>query len=260
MGFAATHGAVRVPPTQKMGHRTAGEALQHKVSKLGVPPLPLLQELVGLASFCTDHLDDFVEDSVKLLLLVAMFMLFKHFLRRMKAGGWLMHAGLAGLGVVILFPAVDHVADLAGDQTQGIQNWIRLMLGHQPKHPQKEFTPADVPWVVQIADDYIEDGFKFVCISSHAWTAQLLSDALLPTLSSISGISDALANMIGTVVSIGGPASQYAACNEYGDQLGDVVQRWLNKLIKKEAKLERKALKKGKPVPAKSWWLGAWLG
>lgn len=240
------------------------DKLQRKVFKLGVPPLPLLQELTGLVSFCTDHLDDFVEDTVKILLLITAFHLIQYLLRRVTAvnDGWLTHAAVAGICVIALFPTIDHVSDLAGDQTQGVQNWLRItMFGYRAKPVSYEKATPEVPWLVRVSDDYVEDTFKFACVGSHIWVSRLLSDALIPAMFAASerGVAmPILARTVDTIVSVGGPASQYTACNLYGDELGDVVQRWLHKLIKKEKKVQKKNLKRGKPVQPNGWWSKLW--
>ena len=121
----------------------------------------------------------------------------------------------------------------------GPQNVVRDFLGLPLKVVSREVTPADVPFIVEVTDDYVEDVFKFCCVGSHAWVAYILSTVIVPSLHATGGVPLHLAKMVGTIVSVSGPTSQYAACDKYGDRLGDLVQQWMAKVVREDQRINR---------------------
>ena len=214
-----------------MGRRM-GE-LQYRISKLGTPPLPLLQEINNLMTFLADSLDDFVEDCVKVALVVLTFKLSCYILTRFhSAPRQRRDIILALILTFLMFPLCDYIGDSAGDRMHEAQNFFRTQLGLRPKIFHEEITPPDVPYVVQISDDYVEDTFKALCVGSHAALGVLLGQALVPAVASFAAPT-LLAQSAGIIVAIGGPVAQYKSCDTYGDRLGDTVQRWLAKQLRR---------------------------
>ena len=71
-------------------------AMNATVSSLGAPPLPLVLDLAALTCFCTESLDDAVEDAVKLCVLSTAGWLVWRLLRRTRCGTRAARAGAGG--------------------------------------------------------------------------------------------------------------------------------------------------------------------
>lgn len=198
-----------------------------------VPPMPVLNELVGFATFAAMSLDDAVEDATKYCAVFAIVRLSRRGLSiiprgvsRVSVAVLLVAAGLA------LYPTLDHVADRAGDIVgEQFQPQLRSWM-HIRKDPHR----SDEPPCDSIMDDIVEDTTKFICVAAHYHMGQMLGGSLRNSLAQMfitldespfkAGLRIA-ADSASAIVSIGTPTSRYGRCDEYADRLSDWAQtRW----------------------------------
>lgn len=188
-----------------------------------LPPLPLVQEMQAIVQFLLDCVDDACEDVLKLLLLTMIWNVAAWFTTtdiRLSRRSRMFACGALLLAV---YPYVDEMTDRTADKTIHAQNAVRSLFGQPLKVPEPDDEVSDAPMHLQAVDDMVEDSFKFICIAGHAYMGYIAGAALQ---TSIPG-EGMLEKIAGAVVSVGTPASQYQACDCYGDALGDAVQSWL---------------------------------
>jgi len=188
-------------------------------SHLGVPPLPLVRDAAAIMSFCVESLDDAVEDAAKLALLALAGGAASLLLRRASWSRRSTRAAAACV-VVVLHPPVNVLADSLGDALTPVQRALRgaFMPGELPRAARPARRNQRGTATGAVIDDLVEDAFKLACVGSHA----LLGSALGTSLT-----QRALPRFAGTLIALGAPISEYQSCDEYGDLLGDMAQRWM---------------------------------
>ena len=139
------------------------------------PPLPLVQESTAILQFLLESVDDACEDFLKVAVLWTLWKLGRLLCQRWLPGArrwapWVL--------VLALFPAVDEWADATADYSIGVQNIVRNAVGQPIKFAELDDEVNKAPLMVQAIDDYVEDSFKLLCVSSHAYMGWLLHTAL----------------------------------------------------------------------------------
>lgn len=209
----------------------------------GLPPLPVVDEARGLWSFLAHGIDDLVEDVAKVACLGALYLSGASTTRVAMAGSpSAILASAAGSGLALAgYPACNEVADFVADQVDPRES-------NHSQHPN-ETSPA------RLIDDVAEDAFKGACVVSHYWVGKLISgryimpvalalagyrkSALAAASSSSSSMRFMAIGVVAVVVSVlevliyflaaatmlGNAAKYYNSCNDYGDVLGDYLQR-----------------------------------
>lgn len=191
---------------------------------LACPPLPVLQEARALLQFLIASLDDFAEDATKIALLYAVFWVLRLW-RIPRAALW--------VAVLALHPAANYYADRLGNEMQSVQNQVRRAAGLRTKTQVYHKTNRSEPLLLTIVDDFVEDGFKLVCVWSHAKIgAGVSQEVVVPYISTLSlPGATRLAKLLGYIIVFGTPAGHYSACNQYGDMLGSAAQHQLKWLL-----------------------------
>eukprot|EP00927_Polykrikos_kofoidii_P073171 TRINITY_DN69242_c0_g1_i1.p1 TRINITY_DN69242_c0_g1~~TRINITY_DN69242_c0_g1_i1.p1 ORF type:complete len:217 (+),score=34.40 TRINITY_DN69242_c0_g1_i1:94-744(+) len=201
---------------------------------LEVPPLPLLREACAIVDVVTSGLDDIAEDCAKLLIFYVLWIVFKRLLSavRTSVGKISMISSWVVL-VVACYRHIDCYADLVGDMVQPVQDVLKVYSGKSIE-PKREVVATDqqLPLVLYIVDDVIEDSFKAVCVGSHAFIGNLLRTGFIQVAEAgRDDVPSAAIKAVGWFIAMGPPAEMYTYCNEYGDKLGNVVQRVLRQRI-----------------------------
>lgn len=190
-----------------------------------IPPLPVVGEILDLRNFVAHSFDDFCEDLVKWIALTMLFWL---------ACGVLATCGVSRKGpargaallcsTVLAFPHIDAMGDAVGNMVQPHQDEMAKWLGLDPA-PKPD--PGDRKHTKGVVDDYVEDVFKIVCVWSHFHLGSALSDIIIPDalLNSPHWAARAAGGSASWIVALASPAGYYQACDEYGDRLGDAVER-----------------------------------
>jgi hypothetical protein len=210
--------------------------LSKAVGGLGVPPLPLVTDAAACLAFLLDSLDDAVEDAAKFLLLYLLG--YVAYRAAMWWHGSSAHRMARAFAVVVLLcchPPCDRLADQLGDQMHPVQNALRRGFGYREKMPRPDRGDAVAKFglAASLVDDFVEDSFKAVCISSHMFIGNILRTAVLARAAEADMASavrggNLLAKTAGAVIAVGAPVSQYQNCNIYSDRLADKVQKWLS--------------------------------
>ena len=85
---------------------------------VGLPPLPVVQEVAALTMFLVESLDDAVEDALKLSLLAVVWCGIWRLLRTRRV----LMQGFRFCGIIMVYPAADRAADAAGHIMAPIQD------------------------------------------------------------------------------------------------------------------------------------------
>jgi len=151
-------------------------------------------------------------------------------------------ASAAGSGLALAgYPACNEVADFVADQVDPRES------NHSQHRNETDFG--------SLVDDVAEDAFKGACVASHYWVGKLISgryimpvasftagyrkSSLAAASSSTSSISflavgvcaalasvfEVLIHLLAAATILGNAAKYYNSCNDYGDVLGDYLQR-----------------------------------
>ena len=211
------------------------------------PPLPFVNELLGLVTFGVENLDDFCEDLLKLGTLASVFAGVRYAVAALghRAGHdaaatpWVSRAfAVAAVGVA--YPATDKLSDSFAWHAQELQENLRAQLGLPPSEPEpNDLVIPTTNTAVNIIDDVVEDVFKSACVVSHYTMGALLGGTMRRIIAewvvnsgSVGArYTVAVGNAASALVIVGTPAGRYSKCDKYGDRLGDLVQDALLKRL-----------------------------
>ena len=189
------------------------------MTTLGPPPLPIINDVVAIVSFLADSLDDLVEDAAKLAMLWFVGWIVWRVLSGARFGRRATQAAVV-CAVAASHPQSNDISDAMGDRMAVVQDLLRS----EPKADGSRSTRrTHLPgghW--SVVDDIVEDSFKLTCVGAHSYVGSLIGSGVTHAAP-----ASTLARAAGLLVAVGTPAAQYRACDAYADELGDVVQRWL---------------------------------
>jgi len=194
------------------------------------PPLPILSHMVGTYHFMTESLDDATEDAFKFGTLFLLWWSTRFLCAYFNfADIWCRTIPI--LATAIFFGPIDRIADQFGDSIQAKQNYVRHIFGLDPKNIAVSNTSIRDAFFrpVHLVDDFAEDSFKLFCIGAHAYSGNLLSTSLGASLRSIATtphgiVLSVILQIFRVAVRFGTPMTQYSACDEYADLVGDYFQ------------------------------------
>ena len=189
-----------------------------------LPPLPVLQELRALMVFAAESVDDFVEDVLKVALLLFVWFGVAQLLRERSRT---MVCGVQFGAVLLSYPAADRMAESLDDILVPLQSKLHTWLTGQDRslpREKKHKHPANA--AAALCDELTEDAVKLACVACHAWLGSVLNSALLTSAAPRSRVGRVLAQAAGGVMALGAPAAHYHECDQYGDAVGHAISSW----------------------------------
>ena len=169
----------------------ASISMAARIASLGVPPLPVLQDVGSILDFLVNYLDDAAEDAVKVFTLFTVWVFTQQVVRALGVHRTAWAPAISALLLVGVYPVVDEYSDSIGDAMQPIQSVARQLVagggtgareapGVRPPRPTPE---AALSVLARLSDDYVEDTFKAACVVAHGYVASMVQTAILASTS-----------------------------------------------------------------------------
>jgi len=182
------------------------------------PPIPLLQELKAMQHLLLFHIDDLIEDVIKIFVIWRVYLWHQNSTTRFR-----------NLILIIFFiPCFEIISDISdslGHKFERIWcDWI--LTPFDIEHPESAKAKSSRT-VGDIVEDITEDTIKFACLYTQFWFGNLIgANAYGTAIKSLRFfiMQEEFAQAAKLVAIIGTPADSYTRCDEFSNRIGAHAQ------------------------------------